>query len=274
VAYGYAARTNVERPRGALLVVSWNVAVGAGDVESLVRLLSDREREAGRPEPLFVLLLQEAYRAGSDVPAQYPSTARIPRRIAPAAGERDIEALGAKLRMHYVYVPSMRNGAVPGHPGEDRGNAILSSLPLQDVVAIELPVEHQRRVAVMATLHVGGLPVTVASVHLDTRRPLFRGSVFSGPLARKRQAAALLEALGDDRIIVGGDFNTLAGPREPAIRAMERRFARVDCGSGPTHQSGLSLDYLFTTDRSLVQECHRVPDRLHSDHHALVARVL
>ena len=40
----------------------------------------------------------------------------------------------------------MRNGE-PGVTSEDRGNAILSTLPLSDLTAIELPLERQRRVA-------------------------------------------------------------------------------------------------------------------------------
>ena len=45
----------------------------------------------------------------------------------------------------------MRNGRPP-QTDEDRGNAILSTEPLADLTAIELPFEQQRRVAVAATL--------------------------------------------------------------------------------------------------------------------------
>jgi hypothetical protein len=41
----------------------------------------------------------------------------------------------------------MRNGGVD----EDRGNAILATLPLRDVAAIELPLVRERRVAVAAS---------------------------------------------------------------------------------------------------------------------------
>ena len=40
---------------------------------------------------------------------------------------------------------------------EDRGNAILSTLPLSDLTAIELPLESQRRVALQATVTVDRL---------------------------------------------------------------------------------------------------------------------
>lgn len=263
---------------GALLIVSWNVEVGGGDVEELLRRLVDEERRGGRPRPGFVLLLQEAYRTGLAVPASYGAVARVPNRIAQGARDwRDIETLAIRLGMNFAYVPSMRNGrSTPEHPDEDRGNAILSTLPLHDVAAIELPFERQRRVAVAARVDFGGSSLTVVSVHLETRRPFSRGSVFSGPFARQRQAAALAAALAVHTagpVVVGGDFNTVAGPREPAIREMERRLARVSCRSSMTHQWGWSLDYLFASDASMFQECVRHRKRFDSDHYPLVARV-
>jgi endonuclease/exonuclease/phosphatase family metal-dependent hydrolase len=264
---------------GSLLIVSWNIAVGAGDVEHLVRTLANEERQNGRGVPDFVLLLQEAYRAGASVPANYTRQARVPRRIASGSRQgRDVESLAARLGMHFVYVPSMRNGAaVRGEPGEDRGNAILSTLPLRDLTAIELPLEHQRRVAVAARVDISGAPLTVVSVHLDARRPFTHGSVFAGPLARHRQAAALVRALTPARdaghVIVGGDFNTVAGPREPAIRSMEEGFIRAACGSSITHQWGLPLDYMFASDAGVLESCRRSAKRFQSDHHPIVARI-
>jgi endonuclease/exonuclease/phosphatase family metal-dependent hydrolase len=265
--------------RASLLVVAWNVAVGAGDVEQLLRTLTQQERRAGREDPDFILLLQETYRAGEAVPVRYGSPVRIPSRI--AAGERhgrDVVSLATRLGMNFLYVPSMRNGeAATGEAAEDRGNAILSTLPLRDVTAIELPLEHQRRVAVAATVQRSGSVVTVVSVHLDTRRDLSRGSIFAGPAARHRQAAALVDAISGmgaaGPVIVAGDFNTFAGPREPAIRSIEKRFDRVSCGSPLTHRWRLQLDYVFTSEPELLSSCDRLPDRFESDHHPLVARV-
>lgn len=260
----------------SVLVVSWNIDAGAGDVQELVRALTREEREAGRGGPDFILLLQEAYRTGAAIPASIRAATAVPRRIARGArAGRDVERLAEAVGMNVFYVPSMRNGAED--PGEDRGNAILSTLPLENETAIELPFEHQRRVAVGATVRVGGTPVFVTSVHLDTRRPWFRGSVFAGPAARHRQARALLEALAaapaDVPAIVAGDFNTLGGAREPAIAAVERRFPLVSCGNTRTHAWKLQLDYVFASDSALVAACQRRDDRLGSDHHPLVARL-
>ena len=44
----------------------------------------------------------------------------------------------------------MRNGSSAGDPAEDRGSAILSTLPLSEPIAIELPGERQRRVVIIA----------------------------------------------------------------------------------------------------------------------------
>lgn len=265
--------------RGDLMIVTWNMAVGAGDLEGLLRTLEADERTAGRPVPDFVVLLQEAYRTGQAVPAAYARYARVPGRI--AHGERrgrDIASLAARLGMNFVYAPSMRNGAAASDIApEDRGNAILSTLPLRDLSIVELPFEHQRRVAVAARVMAPGMAVTVASVHLDTRRALWRGSIFAGPAARQRQAQALADALAtiaaEDPVIVAGDFNTLAGPDEPAIRSLEQRFTRVGCGEAPTHRWGFQLDYVFASDAALLTGCDREDRRFGSDHHPLTARL-
>ena len=76
---------------------------------------------------------------------------RIPGPRAPRADIVEVaDALGLNLR----YVPSMRNGA----DRSDRGNAILSDLPLSHAWAFELPLVLQRRVPVAATLLLAGGP--------------------------------------------------------------------------------------------------------------------
>ena len=89
-----------------------------------------------------------------------------------------------------VYVPSMRNGR--GDETEDRGSAILSTLPLSDAVAIELPWVHQRRVAVMVTVssRLGNAPwhARMVSVHLDDRPSRSRASGVARCLPRPYSA--------------------------------------------------------------------------------------
>jgi endonuclease/exonuclease/phosphatase family metal-dependent hydrolase len=135
-----------------LTVVSWNVHEGAGDIERLLARIRESHTPRG-DAPAVVLMVQEAVRGSELVPATFPGSVNPPGRIAPRrAPFGDIVDLARHLGMWIVYVPSMRNGDASGVEREDRGNAILSTLPLSDAVAIELPWVRQRRVAVMATV--------------------------------------------------------------------------------------------------------------------------
>lgn len=259
-------RTSSAASSGSLFVISWNVATGRGDVEGLIRELEAEERHEGRPKPDVVLLLQEAMRV-------------IRRDDSPVQASEDVSSIAWRLGMNVAYVPSMPHRSHRARRWlEDRGNAVLSTLPLGDITALELPLARQRRVAVGAAVELDPARLTVLSLHLDTRVPLFAGSVFAGPFARERQAVAVLDALRSafprGPLIVGGDFNTVAGIHEPAVRVMERQqFARVACGSPITHRWGWALDHLFASDASIVQNCARLRERFGSDHHPLVARV-
>ncbi|MDX1541257.1 MAG: endonuclease/exonuclease/phosphatase [Geminicoccaceae bacterium] len=59
------------------------------------------------------------------------------------------------------------------------------------------------RIAVLATLRIGGVPVTLASVHLESH---------SDPAGRAAQTLVLLDAIDayapDQPVLIGGDFNT------------------------------------------------------------------
>ena len=99
------------------------------------------------------------------------------------------------------------------------GNAIVSAAPLEAATVLRLPDRDEGwfavdsfqprvggRVAVLATVAFDGVPVTVASTHLENH---------TDPVHRAEQMAALLEAV-DARggpaapAIVAGDLNTLA----------------------------------------------------------------
>jgi hypothetical protein len=153
-----------------LAVVVWNLHVGNAALERLVADLRAGELSEGGPVEHFVLLLQEAVRVGSSIPSTVLSGALTAQAVAaPVDPSRSIDALAARAGLFGFYVPSMRNGA---KYREDRGNAILSTLPLSDPVAIELPYERQRRVAVSARVSIplrnGKLaPLRLVSAHLD-----------------------------------------------------------------------------------------------------------
>ena len=265
----------------SLVVVSWNVHVGGGDLVRLVRDLRSGDLTGGGPVQSFVLLLQEGYRAGPGVPASEPG-ARSARRIleTPPSGERlDVVQAAHRLGLHLFYAPSMRNGEVD----EDRGNAILSTLPLDSATAIELPLEMQRRVVVAST--VRGLTragrswsLRVASVHLAHRSPWSSiGDSFGA--ARARQARVVASELAEDAVVVGADLNTWsASSLEEAPRLLRASFPDAPAEREPTFTVGgflpRKLDYLmFRVPSARVESVRRVEERYGSDHHPLVGIV-
>jgi endonuclease/exonuclease/phosphatase family metal-dependent hydrolase len=278
------AAESSDAPLDELVVVTWNVHVGGGD---LVRFVEDLRSGAvtGRPATTFVLLLQEAYRAGAEVPS--PDSDRLVPRIdeAPPSGKReDIARVARRLGLHLFYAPSMPNGrsADAGSLAEDRGNAILSTLPLTELGALELPFEVQRRVAVSAV--VGGItgdgrPFTLrlASGHLDTRSRWSR-VLDSFGTGRGRQASALGAWLDSESVMLGADLNTWSlGFLEEALDVLYARFPQSVRVSEATYSAagvlGRRLDHLLYRLPEGTVDVRRVPSRYGSDHNPLVGVV-
>lgn len=273
----------------SLLVVTWNVHVGGGDVVGFVDDLRDG-RLTGEPVEHFVLLLQEVHRAGMDVPST-AGPGGVPARIEsmPTSGERiDVVETSRRLRLNLFYAPSMRNGPSRGRPAEDRGNAILSTVPLTAPKAIELPYEAQRRVGAVARLDgvaSSGDPwaFQAVSVHLDTRSRWSR-ILDSFGAARLRQARGLVRSLSLDRpTVLGGDLNTWSTRRlERALPYLKERFPETPLTQEkPTFKSGpflrLRLDHLLfrlpDPNGYRVSQVQRVDSRYGSDHFPVLAWV-
>jgi endonuclease/exonuclease/phosphatase family metal-dependent hydrolase len=258
-----------------LIVVDWNVHVGNGDVPALVDKISVGEKAAGHARPEFVLLLEESVRQSSAIPAA--TGFKVPGRIARRDIDPDIAALARKMGWWMYYAPSMRNGDGLGTLAEDRGNAILSSLPLQSVEAVELPFAAQRRVALVATVtDARSQPrLRVAVTHFDTRASMSRGWILGGPSARNDQAKELIRSLKKFQrdglpLVVGGDLNSYMGSQS-VIGTMSEIGAHMDCGSRPTHVWGMTLDHMFThVPSAWAHECHRADSAFGSDHYPLV----
>jgi len=259
-----------ERP-ATLVLATWNVHGGNGDVEAFLRSVP---AVPGVRAPYgVVLLLQEAVRAGAEVPERYPDRMRPPGTIRVSGRERDVGALTARLAMHTVYVPSMRNGRVfISDTRQDRGNAILSTFPLEDLRAIELPFGRQRHVAVAARVSAPGLPpLRVMSVHLDP----------SGHRTEEAVAVARYLAGSGETTIVGGDLNTWFG-REEGLEAVAAVVPEEDCGraktntwpwrlQGPFGWWRGRLDYLFSSlPASVMRSCQTLPNQFGSDHRPVV----
>jgi endonuclease/exonuclease/phosphatase family metal-dependent hydrolase len=260
-------------PRGydSLTIVSWNTAVGEADVVGFVRTLQE-------PHGPLVLLLQEVYRHGSEVPRIAGPDASFAGRLGgfePSRHDRDVAAIARALGMAMYYVPSMRNGG--SFSDEDRGNAILSNVPLQDLRAIELPFERQRRVAIAATITGVGAAgpswsIRVVSAHLDNLGGIRRGWI-AAEYGRARQARALASLLHDEQpTIVGGDFNTWFGFADQAYREAARVFPATRVSDRrATFRGLLRLDHMFfRLAPGWRMDFHRASSRFGSDHYPLV----
>lgn len=266
-------------PSEELIVVNWNMHVGGGD---LARLFADVRRSSGPATPV-VFLLQEAYRNGPEVPGvldDASSVASLIRSLRPDGHREEIETLAAALGLHGYYVPSMRNGE-PLVSDEDRGNAILSTLPLTDLSAIELPFERQRRVAVAATVN-GSTPagepwqLRLVSAHLDNMVGARRLWIAGGEFGRTRQARGLLSALPSDvPLILGADLNSWFGFRDSAYRAAAQAFPQTRVTDRrATFRGLLRLDHLFFRLRDgWTADFRRADDRYGSDHYPLIGTV-
>jgi endonuclease/exonuclease/phosphatase family metal-dependent hydrolase len=266
-----------------LVVVSWNVWMGRGRLLELVHRL--RAGELGEPGDLPpVLLVQEAIRRDDTIPRRSNGFAarELVTRMRP---RQEIVEVARELGWNLRYVPSMRNGAERA----DRGNAILSPLPLGPAGAIELPFVLQRRVAVAATATIGGRSLRLASVHLDPRGPV--GYKWLGAAGRALQTAHLLDGLEDPTVVLGADLNLGRGRAERTWRLL----AEADFTPGvppvlPTWRHTyhslprLVIDYILVRNRGGLVRSARVrrvdedpsdrgPNVFGSDHHPLLARI-
>ena len=262
-----------------LVTLSWNAHLAEGELRALIEKLKSGALTNGRRVSHFVLLVQELYRRGDEVPAfdARDRSAFAIRRRDPDAFDVDDHA--AALGLSMLYVPSMRNGP---ELREDRGNAIISTEPLLDPFALELPLARQRRVALGAAVHVqtidGPKRLELIDAHLEPLSSPKSLWVFRNP--RPEQVRALLAVLDTPRylddavagVVLGGDFNTVqSGAGEDAYhlaRAWSTSLAREDARN--THMMG-RLDYLFfRLGAGWTAATRRLDERFGSDHYPVI----
>jgi endonuclease/exonuclease/phosphatase family metal-dependent hydrolase len=286
-AVGPLALYRPERPQppavDSLAIVSWNIHVGGGAVVDLIDSLGAGSFTGGRPVEHFVLLLQETFREGGGVPEAAPDgsgSGRARFNRPPLGGRLDITRVADSLGLFLFYVPSMRNGRGAGPRGlpEDRGNAILSTVPLTRLTVVELPFFGQRRVAQLATIagrtaRASEWRLQLANVHFDI------GQI--GPAAlsagRARQARAVAQVADTGAVVLGGDLNafTILGT-SASVQILREAFPQsVQADSAPTHR-GMRIDYLFyrLPPEYRGRPYHRLGSAFGSDHYPLLGWVL
>jgi endonuclease/exonuclease/phosphatase family metal-dependent hydrolase len=281
-------------PGDSLAIFSWNVAVGGGDLLAFLEqevgiVCLGSETRASTAFPYFALLLQEAFRRSEDLPPlDDPGLAARRSVHAPhPRGDPDVLEVAGLCGLATFYVPSARNGAdVPGEGRLDKGNAILSTLPLSDLLAVENPFETERKVSVAASVPTPGFAqLRLVSAHMEVTST-FRRALLTGNQTRARQAAGLIEALRAHEeeqgrsppTLVGGDFNTWSGG-ESALKMVRAAFPDSPPWDGLSTMGPFPTDHIFFRKGStggdpvegpspLVADSYRRIDRRYSsDHH-------
>jgi endonuclease/exonuclease/phosphatase family metal-dependent hydrolase len=158
----------------------------------------------------------------------------------------------------------------------DRGNAIVSTLRLSDPIAVELPGERQRRVAIFAKLWLPSQDASLCSVgvvHLDALGAPTRLWLFGTTFMRELQVKALAPLFPESDLVVGADLNTWHGRQEPALRFLGKLLGTpVSIVRGPGIRV---LDYLFFRLRpDVIVHGTVAANDYGSDHHPLVVQVV
>ena len=264
----------------AVAILGWNVHVGGGDLETMLDAL-EAGALTGAPVAHYVLAIEEAHRSGGDLPA-VPEGIGVPRRIMPKVVGRqreDIVSLAARRGLALYYAPSMRNGREA--PFEDRGNAILSTMPLEELSAVELPFTRQRRVAIGARIQGhdtrgGPWSLRVVAVHLDTLAGPSRLWIFANGW-RGGQARTVIQTLDQaEPSVLGGDLNTwLLGGWERAARRFAESYPQTRTAVTPHGASARGrLDYLFYRHPApWTATLQKLSDNCGSDHTPIVGQV-
>jgi endonuclease/exonuclease/phosphatase family metal-dependent hydrolase len=187
-----------------------------------------------------------------------------------AGSPTDVVTIGHNAQLSVFFSPVRQTEAGTS------GNAILSTLPLIDPRAVQLPQERQPRAAIVTAIDLAGQRFPVVSVHLENRERWLHGGIFSDQPRRRQVEALLREIPSAGPAIAGGDFNSLFGPTEAALRLFGARFKTMPerRGGRATFHDRLTLDHLFfDLPRGWRAFSWVVPERYGSDHNPVVGLI-
>ena len=262
------------------VLVTWNTHEGGGNIDALVADLK-AGRLTGHPVSSFVLLLQEVYRSGPDVPARAPAMpAWAAAELSPRAGwqarrhrgRRRAAEAGRLLRAVDAQRRARRH---------DRGSRQRDPL---DAAAVG---SHGHRAAARAPAARGApghgdvsrapggsaLPLHVVCTHF-TNMVMHHLWVLSES-GRLRQARALSQVLPEDgALVVAGDFNAWFGDRDAAVKELAKVVPHVSSEDRRATFGPMRLDHVLARLppgwRTTVR---RADSRYGSDHYPLVASI-
>ncbi|HEY0546934.1 MAG TPA: endonuclease/exonuclease/phosphatase family protein [Pyrinomonadaceae bacterium] len=229
---GGAAKLDAKRAvPDEIKLISYNMRWrGGDDLRALIKLLKEDKELGGAA----VIGLQEVDRDKERT--NHTNTARL---------------MAEELGMNYAWAapPPPPTSAGKERVEEETGVAILSLYPLTDVARIVLPNEGpkgRKRVALGATVHLGGKTLRVYSVHAETRISNEK---------KIEQLAAVIDDLQTHHAqiknaVILGDFNTLM-PKD--IKGTVRLFAgrgfqtpfSIDDPTWKTFVIELKLDWMW-----------------------------
>ena len=231
----YSGNFAAETPKTVeiLTVVSYNIWFGLETDQALLEL-----KEINSQKELDIVLLQEIDDVG-------------------------VEKLARGLQMNYVYYPA----AIEPIYDKNFGNAILSKWPILDSHKLILPHKslsnRMNRTATRATIRAGGTHILIYSIHTE--------SIFTLPRFREDQYRAVLQDIGtEDKLIIGGDFNSFAEQNVEEIEEIytQAGFTRVseDCGyTVIKYGIEVTTDHIFAKG-FVVEETGKLAGATASDH--------
>jgi endonuclease/exonuclease/phosphatase family metal-dependent hydrolase len=264
-----AAADPEESYRSKLIIASYNIRYARGPYLISGGLL----RKAGllnlpaRPALVasHIKTASEAFSLGRLLPkVDVLALQEADKQTVRSGGHHVAGELGEALRMNWVHAPAgIPRGIKPVsrqwwldfeepialHDEGDTGIAMLSRLPLEDVIRIDLPWQEcpwRPRLAMAATISLGQRRLRILNAHVDPH------AAVDGQLAQL-ETIVLQASLTEMPTIILGDFNTLSQKKcKETRRFFESRGYQTAFPTGTATWRGagirLHADWVFTRD--------------------------